>query len=85
MAMQAPIFARQHNTGTNTGTALKINIAMASVCMGDMAMGKLWSHIMAGAGATALAKYSGLVRVKYPTGIHGLLFRYSRLLYQLQH
>lgn len=59
MAMQAPIFARQHNTGTNTGTALKINIAMASVCMGDMAMGKLWSHIMAGAGATALAKYSG--------------------------
>jgi hypothetical protein len=59
MAMQAPIFARQHNTGTNTGTALKINIAMASVYMGDIAMGKPWSHIMAGAGATALAKYSG--------------------------
>ena len=59
MAMQAPIFARQHNTGTNTGVALKINIAMASVYMGDIAMNKPWSHIMAGAGATALAKYSG--------------------------
>jgi hypothetical protein len=59
MAMQVPIFARQHNTGTNTGTALKINIAMAAVYQGDIAMGKPWSHVMAGAGATSLAKYSG--------------------------
>ena len=59
MAMQVPIFARQNNTGTNTGTALKINIAMASAYVGDIAMNKPWSHVMAGAGATALAKYSG--------------------------
>ena len=59
MAMQCPIFAREHNTGTNTGTALKLNIAMASVYLGDIATGKPWSHIMAGAGGTSLAKYSG--------------------------
>ncbi len=59
MAMQVPIFARQHNTGSVVGTALKINIAMASAYMGDIAMGKPWSHIMASAGATAMSKYSG--------------------------
>jgi len=49
-AMQGHLFARMYNTGTNTLTALKLNIAKMSVNLYDMNHAKPWGHIMSGFG-----------------------------------
>lgn len=58
-ATQGHIFARQYNTGSNTLTALKLQIAKISVNATDLNYAKPWSHVMAGMGQIAQQYPSG--------------------------
>jgi len=68
-SQQLPIFARQINTSTNTLNALKVNIAMITISVGDMDMGKPWSHRKAGAGDMIIQSITGQAVAKTSTGI----------------
>jgi hypothetical protein len=68
-SQQLPIFARQINTSTNTLNALKLNIAMITVSVGDMNMEKPWSHRKAGMGDMIIQSITGQTVSKTSTGI----------------
>jgi hypothetical protein len=59
-SQQLGVFGRVYNTGTNTQNALKLNIAMTAVSIGDAVMDVPFSHRMSAAGNMALQTQSGI-------------------------